>query len=795
MLKCVTRTLVLGWWAATGMAWAQSSTNLVSTNTFQVSILPPAGTVMVTQTVQAVFVTVQNSNLWTNVVVTMQSGGQTVPLFDDGVPPDVVAGDFTFSGSLVVPALSSPGPFEVTFTVSGQDLSVTNDMGELQPGAAVTNTASVTYLAAGRPANDDFANALRVPAAGGVFLGTNTFASIEPDEPFHGGDPSVAASLWWVWSPAVSGNVLVDTAGSSFSPVVAVYTGDTLDSLSLVAWSTNDVQNGLKAHVNFDAVAGVTYRIAVAGYDTNGVGTIRLTIAPGGEPDTIPPQVTILAPTNNAVTGSAVLAVSGAAKDAAPNDTGVSQVLVQVNAGPLRPATGTTNWSATVTLTNGLNVIGVVAQDVAGNLSQPAVVQVSLLDPFNDNFVNALLLTNVTGSATGDNVHATKEPGEPFIGGNDGGHSVWFLFTAPSVGLLHLSTQGSGFDTLLGLYTGASVSNLTTIAEAQSAPGGYCDLTTNLQAGVTYAIGVDGFGGATGLYQLHYTFTSTATYFTLTVPAALGGIVIPRSGLYLAGSTQYLAALPERGFAFAGWQGAGVGGGNPLALVITQDSTLSASFEVIAPIPAFDTGRFETNLNLTWSFGGDQPWLLQTNVVDTGRFAARSGHIGDSQQSSLILDTGLATGTGAFRVRVSSEANWDVLEFYLNGVLLQRWSGDVPWQTFTFPVPAGANHLEWRYVKDANFSAGLDAAFIDGLYLPLPTIPLAANLTLLGFPDGERLLWLQGYPNRTYAIQGARGFTNWTDMFTTNVGDTGAIYWWDTPSTNRPVWFYRGLLR
>ena len=53
------------------------------------------------------------------------------------------------------------------------------------------------------------------------------------------------------------------------------------------------------------------------------------------------------------------------------------------------------------------------------------------------------------------------------------------------------------------------------------------------------------------------------------------------------------------------------------------------------------------------------------------------------------------------------------MEFYLNGIRLQRWSGEVGWQNYQFPVTAGLNRFEWRYTKDANFSSGLDAAYLD----------------------------------------------------------------------------------
>ena len=158
----------------------------------------------------------------------------------------------------------------------------------------------------------------------------------------------------------------------------------------------------------------------------------------------------------------------------------------------------------------------------------------------------------------------------------------------------------------------------------------------------------------------------------------------------------------------------------------------------------------------------------------------------------MILTTNLLTGVGSFDYRVSSEAGWDALEFYLNGTRLGRWSGDIGWNTFQFRVQPGLNSLEWRYTKDANFSAGEDAAFIDNLYLPLPDSAIAALLAILPLPDGRNRIQLQGLSDRQYVIQASSGLANWTSVVT-NVADNGTIQWTDPQPANQPRRFYRAL--
>ena len=88
--------------------------------------------------------------------------------------------------------------------------------------------------------------------------------------------------------------------------------------------------------------------------------------------------------------------------------------------------------------------------------------------PANDDFANAAALSGLPANATGTNVDATTESGEPehtdFSSVTPGEHSVWWSWTAPSDGDVTVDTCGSNFDTLLAVYTGSSVEALTPVA-------------------------------------------------------------------------------------------------------------------------------------------------------------------------------------------------------------------------------------------------------------------------------------------------------------------------------------------
>ncbi len=169
--------------------------------------------------------------------------------------------------------------------------------------------------------------------------------------------------------------------------------------------------------------------------------------------------------------------------------------------------------------------------------------------PPNDTFLSAAALAGPTPSATGTNVNATKETGEPNHGGNAGGKSVWWKWTAPSSGTVTLTTSGSNFDTLLGVYTGGAVNALTLVAgNDNSGPGLTSSVTFSATAGLVYALAVDGNGGAAG---------SIALALTLTAPPTGGTPVAFASWNF--DSTPYANPLPANSGSatldFSGWGG------------------------------------------------------------------------------------------------------------------------------------------------------------------------------------------------------------------------------------------------
>jgi hypothetical protein len=119
----------------------------------------------------------------------------------------------------------------------------------------------------------------------------------------------------------------------------------------------------------------------------------------------------------------------------------------------------------------------------------------------------------------------------------------------------------------------------------------------------------------------------------------------------------------------------------------------------------------DTSLNVTT--GGQAEWLSQTDTAFFDGDAARSGDVGDNQESFLQMAVD-GPGTISFYWKVCSEAGYDFLEFYIDGELKDQISGSVDWHQMTYEITASGTHtLEWRYVKDVSIDEDDDCGWLD----------------------------------------------------------------------------------
>jgi hypothetical protein len=146
-----------------------------------------------------------------------------------------------------------------TFQVRGRDA-----VGNLDASPA-SRTWTITAPPATGPAGDRFSASVPLTGTTGKATASNVGATLETGEPVHAG-VSNGASIWWVWTAPATRSVTIDTAGSGFDTILAVYRGSAVNALTKVVANDDVSSTNRTSKVTFSATAGTVYRIAVAGY-------------------------------------------------------------------------------------------------------------------------------------------------------------------------------------------------------------------------------------------------------------------------------------------------------------------------------------------------------------------------------------------------------------------------------------------------------------------------------------------------------------------------------------------------
>lgn len=415
----------------------------------------------------------------------------------------------------IVPVSATTGPIRVV-TASG------------------TATSATAFTVLSGTSNDAFAQPLALTGPAGTVRGSNLGATREPGEPAHANNPG-GRSVWFLWQAPADGPYVFDTFGTALDTVLAVYRGDALTGLVVVA-ASDDAAGTPQSSVTFNATLGTPYRIAVDGFNADptqpanaAAGELQLNWARvlSG------PVITSFQPVRGNIGTTVTVEGSGFASTTGVEFGGI-------------PAT-----TFTVTATNRVTAVvpaGAVTGPLrilspAGNATSATVFTVET-GPANDLFAQAQAITGAEGQITGRNVGATLEPGEPPHAGHVGARSVWFAWTAPSAGTWSFDTAGSSFDTLLAVYTGTVLNQLETVAEnddAEGLPNRASRVTFTAVAGTRYLLAVDGYVGASGDVVLRWNATPNAPAIHQFTPLeGFAGVPVILTGVNFAGTTQVL---------------------------------------------------------------------------------------------------------------------------------------------------------------------------------------------------------------------------------------------------------------
>ena len=318
-----------------------------------------------------------------------------------------------------------------------------------------------------QPANDNFVNAIDLTPYGdtGVTNGSTVGATIEPGETNIDALP-VFASVWYSWTASTNETTEFDPVGSNFGTnltIVQIFTnsisGGGITNLQFVNFGYYGFLDGtlISAEGSFQAAAGQTYYISVAGYQTplaNGAVQLNwFSSAPSIRP-----------PNDNFANAAVLTGVSGS--------TNVDNTLA--TAEPGEPSHGGFLPSQSVWYSWTAPADGEVTLDTIGSM-----------DINNNNLDTVLAVYTGTSLATLNQVAANDEL-YPFQQLNQAGQNTF--------------TQVPGPD---GSFAGTYTSDDFEYSQPFSGPSG---LRFNARAGTTYYIAVD---------------TKTLTLSTLSYPTQL----------------------------------------------------------------------------------------------------------------------------------------------------------------------------------------------------------------------------------------------------------------------------------
>lgn len=378
------------------------------------------------------------------------------------------------------------------------------------------------------------------------------------------------------------------------------------------------------------------------------------------------------------------------------------------------------------------------------------------MPPVNDDFANRIVLTGASGTTTGSNVGATLEAGEPAVDtpgdGVTGTETVWWEWTAPASGMIQLDTFGSTepggsvqLDTVLDVWTGASLGALTLVAANDDGGSGVNSLVTfSAVAGTTYYIRVNDYGGTPGDIVLNWGAAVIPAITSLSPTAGLWGDLITATGTDMGmvtaahfGALGTVPAITVTSTTVTFQVPSGNGGTYPVSVIAPSGesntlpfdvqgptiSSLAPSHDIVAATPIINGAGFANVLAIHFGSVSATSWtvLSRTQV----RVSVPSGLVPGSIVT-VTVTTFNGTSNGLpftvdyhtiFIVGVSLDRVIRGCEFVISGGFIEEAQGvrvgstDCP----DFYYSADDGYLHVKVPDDLPLDGRQDVSVLDGL--------------------------------------------------------------------------------
>jgi len=179
------------------------------------------------------------------------------------------------------------------------------------------------------------------------------------------------------------------------------------------------------------------------------------------------------------------------------------------------------------------------------------------------------------------------------------------------------------------------------------------------------------------------------------------------------------------------------------------------------PADNFESGAFDA---FAWEFAGAADWEITPDAYE-GQFAARSGALGSSETSMLLLDVTLdEPGEVSFWLKTQGSGT---LSFWDGFATIESWNDAGDWTFYTYQADAGSRTFRWRYGTTSSGGSS-DRAFVDLVSLPggeapaprLVPSPLAlvAEVASGGQAEATLLVLNQGVEDLVWSADTATGW-------------------------------------
>jgi hypothetical protein len=293
-------------------------------------------------------------------VIISNSEGQSLPITVSNGTTNI--GDVSYT-DIIQPTIAITSPTDGT-TVSASTITATG---------TVTDDTGVTSLTVD-------GNSVSL-GAGGSFITTVSLTSGVNTIPVIATDAAGNTATQCIIITYTPSSIATDTIqptiaiasptdGTTVSASTITVTGTATDDTGVTGLTVNGNPVTPESDGSFTTTVSLTSGVnTITVVATDAVGntaakTITITYTTPAASDTTPPTITILSPASGTTASTSTITISGTASD----ESGIANVMVN---GIL--ATGITDWSADVTLTEGANMITVVATDKAGIIATQSI--------------------------------------------------------------------------------------------------------------------------------------------------------------------------------------------------------------------------------------------------------------------------------------------------------------------------------------------------------------------------------------------------------------------------------------